>query len=235
MISGVPAASEALAVPVLALDPFVVFRSPGTVFAQIESQRRWKPSSSRSPPSALPKWATARSSSCRCWPRITGMSGPILAGVLAATLATAAGRVGVWFGEFLRPALLDAVVGASMLGMALWTLKPDAPGERAQARPPGRVPVDIDRLSHRRDRRPDADATVARAAGYANLAPVVASTTIGVLAANTPRRRFHPRTAALTTGTLLRDGGLPRLAPSTGGDARRCRILSARRKHLPRC
>jgi putative Ca2+/H+ antiporter (TMEM165/GDT1 family) len=32
---------------------------------------------------ALPKWATARSSSCRCWPRITGMSWPILAGVLA--------------------------------------------------------------------------------------------------------------------------------------------------------
>jgi putative Ca2+/H+ antiporter (TMEM165/GDT1 family) len=55
------------------------------------------------------------------------MSWPILAGVLAATLATAAGRVGVWFGEFLRPSLLDTVVGASMLGMALWTLKPALP------------------------------------------------------------------------------------------------------------
>jgi hypothetical protein len=120
MMSGVPAASEALAVPVLALDPSVVFRSPGTVFAQIASQRRWKPSSSGSPPSASRKWATARSSPCRCWPRITAMSRPIVAGVFGATLANhaAAGRVGVWFGEFLRPALVDAVVGTSMLGMA---------------------------------------------------------------------------------------------------------------------
>jgi uncharacterized protein UPF0016 len=55
---------------------------------------------------------------------------PILAGVLVATLANhaVAGLVGVWFGELLQPRLLDVVVGAGMLGMALWTLKPDAPG-----------------------------------------------------------------------------------------------------------
>jgi hypothetical protein len=54
---------------------------------------------------------------------------PTLAGVPARKLANhaAGGRAGIWFGEFLRSALLDAVVGASMLGMALRTLTPDAP------------------------------------------------------------------------------------------------------------
>ncbi len=52
---------------------------------------------------------------------------PILAGVLLATLANhaVAGLVGVWFGEFLSSAVLDSVDGASMLLMALWTLRPD--------------------------------------------------------------------------------------------------------------
>jgi Ca2+/H+ antiporter, TMEM165/GDT1 family len=52
---------------------------------------------------------------------------PILAGVFFATLANhaLAGLVGIWFGEFLRPSLLNVVVGASMLVMALWTLRPD--------------------------------------------------------------------------------------------------------------
>src|SRR5215469_9840589 len=53
---------------------------------------------------------------------------PILAGIFVATLANhaAAGFVGAWFGSYLTPALLDGVVGASLLAMALWTLRPDA-------------------------------------------------------------------------------------------------------------
>src|SRR5215831_3714848 len=53
---------------------------------------------------------------------------PILAGVLCATLANhaAAGLVGVHLGRFLTPRLLDGIVGASMIAMALWALKPDA-------------------------------------------------------------------------------------------------------------
>ena len=52
---------------------------------------------------------------------------PILAGVLCATLANhaVAGIVGVRLGRFLTPSVLDAVVGFSMIAMALWTLKPD--------------------------------------------------------------------------------------------------------------
>jgi putative Ca2+/H+ antiporter (TMEM165/GDT1 family) len=49
---------------------------------------------------------------------------PILAGVLCATLANhaVAGLIGVRLGHYLTPALLDGVVGVSMIGMALWTL-----------------------------------------------------------------------------------------------------------------
>ena len=58
---------------------------------------------------------------------------PIIAGIFVATLANhaAAGFVGVWFGKFLTPAALDAVVGVSMLAMAAWTLIPDKLGDGA--------------------------------------------------------------------------------------------------------
>ena len=48
-----------------------------------------------------------------------------------ATLANhvAAAFVGARFGEYLSPALLDAVVGVSMLAMRLWMLKPDTPDD----------------------------------------------------------------------------------------------------------
>ena len=51
---------------------------------------------------------------------------PILAGVLCATLANhlLAGLIGVRLGRFLTPAMLDAAVGVSLIGMALWALKP---------------------------------------------------------------------------------------------------------------
>jgi putative Ca2+/H+ antiporter (TMEM165/GDT1 family) len=113
---------------------------------------------------------------------------PILAGVLAATLANhaAAGLVGVWFGEFLRPALLDAVVGAGMLGMALWTLKPDTPGDGAAIGRRGAFLATLIAFFIAEIGDKTQIATMALAAGYASLAPVVAGTTIGMLAANAP-------------------------------------------------
>src|SRR5208337_3912812 len=52
---------------------------------------------------------------------------PIIAGIACATLANhaAAALLGVWFGNLLRPKLLEIIVGAGMIAMALWTLKPD--------------------------------------------------------------------------------------------------------------
>jgi len=82
----------------------------------------------------------------------------ILAGVLCATLANhiIAALVGVRLGRFLTPAMLDAAVGISMIGMAVWALKPDTLEEGG--------------------RRGTAGA----------FAPVVAGTTAGMLLANAP-------------------------------------------------
>src|SRR5215831_16981177 len=94
---------------------------------------------------------------------------PILGGILLATLANhaAAGILGVWFGRFLSPALLDGIVGAGMLAMALWTLKPDRFDEDA---PIGRRGAFL----------------AALVAGYESLLAVVAGTTLGMLLANAP-------------------------------------------------
>jgi putative Ca2+/H+ antiporter (TMEM165/GDT1 family) len=113
---------------------------------------------------------------------------PILAGVLVATLANhaVAGLAGVWFGELLQPALLDVVVGAGMLAMALWTLKPDAPGAVGVRGRRGAFAATLIAFFVAEIGDKTQLATVALAAGYANLGAVVAGTTIGMLAANTP-------------------------------------------------
>jgi Ca2+/H+ antiporter, TMEM165/GDT1 family len=114
---------------------------------------------------------------------------PILAGVLCATLANhaVAGLIGARFGRLLTPTLLDALVGASMICMALWTLKPDTLEEglaqvsRTSAFLATVVAFFIAEIGDKTQ-----IATVALAAAYANLLAVVAGTTIGMLLANAP-------------------------------------------------
>lgn len=114
---------------------------------------------------------------------------PILAGVLVATLANhaLAGVVGVWFGRRLTPAILDAVVGISMIGMSLWMLKPDALDENDGKQTQRGVFLTtliaffIAEIGDKTQ-----IATVALAAGYSDLYAVVAGTTFGMLVANAP-------------------------------------------------
>jgi Ca2+/H+ antiporter, TMEM165/GDT1 family len=114
---------------------------------------------------------------------------PILAGVLCATLANhaIAGLIGVRLGHFLTPAILDGVVGASMIGMALWTLKPDVLKEdstgmrRTSAFAATTIAFFIAEIGDKTQ-----IATVALAAAYSNLSAVVAGTTTGMLLANAP-------------------------------------------------
>jgi Ca2+/H+ antiporter, TMEM165/GDT1 family len=114
---------------------------------------------------------------------------PILAGVLCATLANhaAAGFVGARLGRFLTPTLLDAVVGISMIGMALWALKPETLDEnstrvsRTGAFLATLVAFFIAEIGDKTQ-----IATVALAAAYSNLLAVVAGTTTGMLLANAP-------------------------------------------------
>ena len=113
---------------------------------------------------------------------------PILAGVLCATLANhlLAGLVGVRLGRFLTPAMLDAAVGISMLGMALWALKPDTLEERNRSRPAGAFVATLVSFFIAEIGDKTQIATVALAAAYSNLAAVVAGTSAGMLLANAP-------------------------------------------------
>jgi putative Ca2+/H+ antiporter (TMEM165/GDT1 family) len=112
----------------------------------------------------------------------------ILAGVLLATLANhaLAGLVGVWFGEFLTAPVLDATVGASMLMMALWALRPDRLENGAAVGGRGAFLATLIAFFIAEIGDKTQVATAALAAGYSSLAAVVAGTTIGMLAANAP-------------------------------------------------
>lgn len=113
----------------------------------------------------------------------------ILAGVLCATLVShvAAGIVGVRLGHFLTPHVLDAVVGFSMIGMALWTLKPDTlDGNSASIRPASAFVAALIAIFVAEIGDKTQIATVALAAAYSNLAAVVAGTTAGMVLANAP-------------------------------------------------
>jgi Ca2+/H+ antiporter, TMEM165/GDT1 family len=113
---------------------------------------------------------------------------PILAGVLCATLANhlLAALIGVRLGRFLSPALLDAAVAISMIGMALWALKSDSLEERGRAHPAGAFVATLVAFFIAEIGDKTEIATVALAAAYANLAAVVAGTTAGMLLANAP-------------------------------------------------
>jgi Ca2+/H+ antiporter, TMEM165/GDT1 family len=114
---------------------------------------------------------------------------PILAGILAATVANhaAAALIGQRLGRALTPRILAAAVGVSMIAMALWTLKPDtleeaAPGAtRRGAFLATLIGFFIAEIGDKTQ-----IATLALAAAYRNLFAVVAGTTIGMLLANAP-------------------------------------------------
>jgi putative Ca2+/H+ antiporter (TMEM165/GDT1 family) len=114
---------------------------------------------------------------------------PIVAGILCATFVNhaIAGFVGAHFGRYLTPARLDLVVGISLMGMALWTLKPDKLDDeggqlrRSNAFIATCVAFFIAEIGDKTQ-----IATVALGAAYQNLAAVVAGTTLGMLVANVP-------------------------------------------------
>jgi putative Ca2+/H+ antiporter (TMEM165/GDT1 family) len=113
---------------------------------------------------------------------------PILAGVLLATLANhaLAGLIGLWLGRFLSPSILDATVGVSMLGMALWTLKPDSLEDTPAANRRGVFLATLLAFFIAEIGDKTQIATVALAAGYSNLWAVISGTTAGMLLANAP-------------------------------------------------
>jgi len=115
---------------------------------------------------------------------------PIILGILVATLANhgLAGALGAWITATVHPEILRWILGASFLGMALWTLIPD------------KIEADESRFTRRfgvfgatlitfflaemGDKTQIA--TVALAAHYATPLLVVAGTTLGMLIADVP-------------------------------------------------
>ncbi len=114
---------------------------------------------------------------------------PILGGILCATLANhaLAGFVGTRLGSYLTPARLDLTVGISLVIMALWTLKPDQLDERnAEPRRASAFTATLIAFFVAEIGDKTQIATMALAAAYANLALVVAGTTLGMMLANGP-------------------------------------------------
>ena len=115
---------------------------------------------------------------------------PIILGILVATLANhaAAAWVGDWVAQALGPQLLRWVVGGSFLAVAVWMLIPDKIDEDDH---PDKLRWGVFGttvlaffLAEMGDKTQIA--TVALAARYHDLLPVVAGTTFGMMLANVP-------------------------------------------------
>jgi Ca2+/H+ antiporter, TMEM165/GDT1 family len=113
---------------------------------------------------------------------------PILLGVFCATLANhaIAGLIGAHLGRFLTPTLLDGIVGASMIGMALWTLEPDKLEAGSQRRSASAFAATLVAFFLAEIGDKTQVATAALAAAYSNLMAVVIGTTAGMMLANAP-------------------------------------------------
>ena len=115
---------------------------------------------------------------------------PIILGVLTATLLnhTAAGALGSWIAAELGPTVLRWVIGVAFLAMAGWMLVPDQveedAAETAQRFGVFGTTVLTFFLAEMGDKTQVA--TVALAARYHDLVPVVAGTTLGMMLADVP-------------------------------------------------
>ena len=115
---------------------------------------------------------------------------PIIAGILAATVVNhgLAGALGAWITDTLRPEILRWVLGASFIGMAIWTLIPGEIEEEethiAQRFGVFGATLITFFLAEMGDKTQIA--TVAMAAHYANPVMVVVGTTLGMLLADVP-------------------------------------------------
>lgn len=116
-------------------------------------------------------------------------SGPIILGILVATIANHAfaAAVGAWLTTLLGPDVLRWVLGLSFLAMAVWIIVPDELDDTQPVAPPLGVfgtTVIAFFLAEMGDKTQIA--TVALAAQYATFAAVVAGTTLGMMIANVP-------------------------------------------------
>lgn len=125
---------------------------------------------------------------------------PIVSGILVATLVNhaLAALAGDWLGALLTPQVQRWTVGISLLLVAAWTMKPDRIDDAsAAARRNGHGVFIATAIAFFLAEMGDKTqvATVALAARYSEWFPVVAGTTLGMLAANVPAVLFGHRFA----------------------------------------
>ncbi|MDB5813733.1 MAG: hypothetical protein JWM03_1652 [Rhodocyclales bacterium] len=115
---------------------------------------------------------------------------PIIWGILASTLLNhaGAGAAGTWITHVLSPQLLRWLLAASFIAMAVWIMIPDKLGEDEAPKAArfgvfGTTVVAFF-LAEMGDKTQIA--TIALAAKYHSLLPVVAGTTLGIMLANVP-------------------------------------------------
>ena len=125
---------------------------------------------------------------------------PIIAGILCATLVNhgLAGALGAWIMSSVSPHVLRWVLGASFIGMAIWTLIPDKIEEEETqvAKRFGVFTATVVTFFMAEMGDKTQIATVAMAAHYPNPWMVVAGTTIGMLIADVPAVFIGDRLAA---------------------------------------
>lgn len=115
---------------------------------------------------------------------------PIILGILGATIVNhgLAGALGAWITSAVTPEILRWVLGASFIGMAIWTLIPDKIEEEetqvAQRFGVFGATLITFFLAEMGDKTQIA--TIAMAAHYANPLLVVIGTTLGMLIADVP-------------------------------------------------
>lgn len=123
---------------------------------------------------------------------------PIVLGILAATLANhgLAGALGAWITALLAPETLRWILGVSFIAMAAWTLVPDK-FEEDDARLAHMGVFGTTLVAFFLAEMGDKTqvATVALAAQYHALVPVVAGTTLGMMIANVPAVLLGERVA----------------------------------------
>lgn len=114
---------------------------------------------------------------------------PIVLGILVATLLNhaAAGALGAWIASLIGPAVLRLILGISFIAMAIWTLIPDQLEETtAQSSRFGVFGATLIAFFLAEMGDKTQIATVALAAQYRALVPVVLGTTLGMMIANVP-------------------------------------------------
>ncbi len=113
---------------------------------------------------------------------------PIILGILIATLANhfLAGWVGVWLASLVAPGTLRWIVALSFLAFGLWALKPDELGGERKLPGAGVFVTTVVSFFLIEIGDKTQLATVALAARYDSLVPVVMGTTLGMLIADVP-------------------------------------------------